>query len=205
MRADLILVAESLAEAGDDRALPYIERLAGLQETEAQACLARWHFRQGRTPEASRHLASAFRRYRDDPWPHVPLMARALQLAGEIAKASPADGARLFAELAEPFSVGLLNHRRLMLRTELARGDLERLCVEAYAPFEPLVPWNDGFLRSRLECYVKTRHPLAGTAAIDLLDFVERGEPPLSRGLVREGELPVEIETDDEPAADRSS
>ena len=50
----------------------------------------------------------------------------------------------------QPFAVHLLNQARLTVRTSLARRiDFPALCAESYEAFEPWVPWNEGFLRSR--------------------------------------------------------
>ena len=50
--------------------------------------------------------------------------------------------------------------------------DLERLCVAALAPLEPNVPWEEGLLRQRVECYDRAQHPLAATAHADLQTFL---------------------------------
>ena len=54
---ELLMLAESLAEAADEEALVYVEQLRPLQPAEAQAIIARLRWRQGRW-EAARIRSS---------------------------------------------------------------------------------------------------------------------------------------------------
>src|SRR5262249_43426556 len=78
---ELVVLGESLADAGDERALGLILPLHAVQPIEADVLLARLRWRQHRLPEATELLASALVRYRSDPWPLLRVMQRAVQLA----------------------------------------------------------------------------------------------------------------------------
>ena len=184
-RIDLALVAEGLAEAGDDRAPAAAARLAQLQPGEARAVLARWHQRQGRTAEAGDELLAALAAYETDPWPWPPVMRRALELAREIGEADGDHGRRLLDQLERPFVLRLLDENRRLTRINLARKiDFAGRCVGAFAELEPHVPWSESFLRGRHDCYEKNSHPLAGRARRELDEFRSRGEVEIWWGLL---------------------
>jgi spermidine synthase len=178
---DLLLVTECLSAAGHPRAPELAERLRQSRPVEADIALAIWHWTGDRLDESTRHLAAAFREARRQPWTHMPVLERALQLAMRIGGGSPARAMVLQESLAEPFSVNLSEYARLRARSELV-GNTGRpeLCAEAFAPFEPNVPWEEYLLLRRFRCYEKTNHPLRGQALRDLEDFLEDAPPKLS-------------------------
>ncbi|MEE8587393.1 MAG: spermidine synthase, partial [Acidobacteriota bacterium] len=184
---DAALVAESWADAGDARTPDYVELLGERRPVDADAILARWHRRQGRREEATRHLLDAFRAFRKNPWPFPALMARTLFLARDIAREDPALGLKLFEALADPFAVRLLEEIRLRVRLAIAGTvDFAGLCVEALAPFEPHVPWEKRFLAGRRSCYRHSGHPLERQALEDLKSFLASDPPGLGRSLFPE-------------------
>ena len=184
-RIDLALVAESMAEAGDDRVLGVAERLAALQPLEARVALARWHHRQQRTAEATDQLLGALEAYVEDPWPWLPVMHRSLDLVREIAEQDADSGRRLLDRLDRPFALHLLNEDRLLARIHLIRKlDLPDRCVAAFEDLEPHVPWNESHLRRRLACYGRNGHRLAGVARRDLEEFRAAGDIEIWRGLL---------------------
>jgi spermidine synthase len=171
-RIDLVLAAESLAEAGDDRAPEMARRLRRLQPVEAAAAMARWHYRRGRRGDAADELVAAQRTYESDPWPWPPVMRRALELAREIGERDAASGRRLLDQLERPFVLRLLEETRLLIRVNLARKiDFAGRCVAAFEELEPHVPWSESFLRRRLDCYGRNRHPLVARARRQLDDY----------------------------------
>jgi spermidine synthase len=201
-RSDLILFAESLAEAADDRLPEIADRLRVLEPVEAEAVLARWHLRNDRVVEASEYLLSALVGYRTDPWPHTYLMLRALNLVRQVARQDPEYGIRLWQVLEEPFAVKLLNETRNLLRGDLARLlDFPQMCGPSFAVLEPWVPWTETFLRLRRDCYRTTSHLLEARAQSDLERFYADGEIQLWWELLPEERLDTpEIEL---PEADR--
>ena len=205
VRADLLMVGESLAELGDERLPEIVERLRPVQATEAEAILARWFLHQGKMTEATNHLISAFTSYRTDPWPFGPLMIRALGLGQAIAREDPESGYLIFEAMAEPFTLRLHDEKRIFARSELARiVDFPRLCVSAFEALEPFFPWTEPFLRLRLECYAQTGHHLAARAGRQLEDFYADGESQMWWGLLPETEVQVPaLEPPTMPATDR--
>ena len=173
---ELLLLAESLADAADEEALVYIEKLRPLQPVEAQAITARLRWRQGRWEEAAAALEAVFLRYRSDPWPLPPLMQRAIDVAQAVAREAPdkTSARRLYQAMSEPFAVYLWNQSRLRCRLDIAvdLGDRE-LLKDALEPFEPHVPWQRRFLENRLDCYRHLGDPRTDKAERDLQQFLE--------------------------------
>lgn len=177
------VLAEALAEMGEPSAAQLAELLRPGQPAEADAILARLHFRSGRFAEAEAALFAALTRYQTDPWPDPDIMRRALLEIG-LPLGERRDAAeRLYALLRTPFAVRMMEHDRRRIRVELAiRIDFDALCVEALAPFEPDVPWNQS-LATRARCYRKTNHRLAAQAERDLDELVEQEGRRLSTGI----------------------
>jgi tetratricopeptide (TPR) repeat protein len=186
---ELVMVAECLADTGDDNAILYIEKLRAFQPLEAAILIARLSWRQHRPQEATAALEAAFERYREDPWPWQKLMERALDLAVTVATGDTdhSSAMRLHAALSQPFSVSLWNDKRLSSALRIARhlGDAKTadLARNAVASFEPHIPWQGDFLLFRFECYQKTGDPRAAAAYRDLQQFVADEPPRLSAGL----------------------
>ncbi|HWP65000.1 MAG TPA: fused MFS/spermidine synthase, partial [Candidatus Limnocylindria bacterium] len=182
--AELALVASALAEAGDERAVPYIERLRAYQPLEAHVATALLGWAQGRVPEAAVSLEAALRGYHDDPWPLPLLMRQASALAVGVASRDPAAGERLLAAMKRPYALSMLEDRRV--RDALAIASLvgfERHCRDLLASWEPWVPWAADALSARLSCYERTGDPRAWPARRDLERF-RAGEPlPIDAGL----------------------
>jgi hypothetical protein len=186
-RIDLLLMAESMAEVGDDRTPQIAAQLAELSPVEARSVMARWHLRHGRPEIAGDEIAVALRLFRDDPWAWQPHAQRLVAMATEIGHASPELGQRMFEELSEPFAAHQQDEARLFSRLTLAHEvDQSALCVDAHEVFEPWIPWNEPFLRRRRDCYEASDHPLAATAQRQLEDFYAEGEVELWWGLIPE-------------------
>lgn len=183
---EVALVAESLAETGDDAARPWIERVGRLDPTEGAVYAARLALRQGQLEVATGELEAAIQRYRDDPWPPPMTMLRALGLTREVAARDRRLGERLYQILKKRFAVAMLDEQRHKTLVELAiQIDFRRLCVESLKPYEAHVLWQREFLSGRARCYELSGHPLAAAAASDLAEF-EAAEPrPFGTGLIR--------------------
>jgi len=173
---ELLLLAESLADAAGEEALVYIEKLRPLQPVESQAITARLRWRQRRWEEAAAALEAVFLRYRSDPWPLPPLMQRAIDVARAVAREAPNKtlARRLYQAMSEPFAVYLWNQSRLWCRLDIAAdlGDQE-LLKDALEAFEPHVPWQPQFLEKRLECYRHLVDPRTAKAERDLQQFLQ--------------------------------
>ncbi len=181
--ADLLLVAECLAGAGDARAQEYAGQiLAAGQPVEAELILGIWHHSSGRGAEAGRHLAAAFREAQKDPWPHLGLLERGLRLANRVAHRDVSTAASLEASVARPFAVGMVEHARLRLRFELS--DLVgKRCAEAFEPYEGHLLWEERFLALRVRCYREAGDPRAAEALNDLGEYLAEAPPKLEVGL----------------------
>jgi hypothetical protein len=183
---ELGALAESLADAGDARAEPYIARLRPTHAIEADIYTARLQLRQGRLADAAASLERAFVAAQHDPWPLPNILRRGLELATDIAAHDRASGERLWHVLAQPFAVHLQNDERLRRRAQIAWAvDWPRLCSESLAPMEPDVPFDPELLAHRVRCYEATndrrlplaRHDLAHHAIREPMQFAT-GLPP---------------------------
>ncbi|HZS37905.1 MAG TPA: fused MFS/spermidine synthase [Polyangia bacterium] len=176
-----VLLAESLADGGDERALDEASRLPPI---EADLVIARLRLKQNRLAEATDALERAFTGYRKDPWPLPALIARALKLPAEIAQRDRALGERLYHALKIPFAVSLFDEQRQNAVVQLAvRVDFPRLCREALAPREPNPLWKHDALLGRLDCYERTGDPRAAGARRDVERFAAEEPLPFASGL----------------------
>lgn len=186
--SELALFAEGLAEIGDPSTPSLIERLRADQPVEADIILARFQLQRGDRTAAIASLVAAFERYRSDPWPSRAIVKRGLQLipgliGGARAESMPAPGLeRLHESLSLPFALSSLNEDRRLALLKLA--GLGAHCAEAYAEFEPKVPWRRDFLVGRLNCYRLRSDPRRAVAEQELREEVEQSGQPLSSALV---------------------
>jgi predicted membrane-bound spermidine synthase len=181
---DLLLVSECLASAGDPRAPSYAAQLAREQPIEADLILARWHAAAGRPAEAGERLLAAMEAYRQTPWVYRKLVLRTLPLAIQLSRQDRTLGLRLYDALSRPFSTRMFEQQRLLTRIGVVQAlDDRSRCIEALAPFEPHVPWEEPLLTFRYQCYRDRKHPLAERAERDLEDYREAAPPRLAEGL----------------------
>jgi hypothetical protein len=179
-----MVAGDLLAEAGDDSALVQAERLRAVWPPVADGIAGRLHLRQGKTAEASRAFEASLFAYRSEPWPPPTFMLRTLGLAADAARKRPELARRLFALLAVPFAVHMMDEARAETRVALARllpPGLE--CAEALDYFEPNVPWQADFLSFRAGCYQALGSPLAPAALRDLAEFRRHNLPPFPDAL----------------------
>jgi len=177
---ELALVAEVTADAGDERALGYIEALRAYQPAEADACLGRLRLRQGWPQESLLALESGFARYRSDPWP-LPLAMQgaldaALELAGQHRELAP----RVLDALRPEFALRLLNELRVeeaFVIGSLAEPGPE--CARLVEMAGPHVPFTKPWLDYRFRCYARTDDPRLVAAFSDLRRFEARDREPL--------------------------
>ena len=120
---------------------------------------------------AAEGLVEVFQRMRANPWIMTPLGSAAIRAAVRLAMKDPGQALRLRAALAEPFAVEMLHDDRC--RAMLAMGELAgpARAVEDLQRFEPNVPWDAEFLRTRAEVYANLHDARAWRAARDLQEF----------------------------------
>jgi hypothetical protein len=136
--------------------------------------------RQAKPAEAAAAIESALVRFRTDPWTMSRFMDRAVQLAQVVGGAEPAMARRMFDALDKPFAVLASEEMRLSARAELTRRiDFPGLCRAAVMPLEPNVPWVEGFLRLRRDCYAATNDARQAAAEVDLNEYLANAAQPL--------------------------
>jgi spermidine synthase len=177
---EMSLLAEITAEAGEDRALVYIEALRGHQPAEAEAALARLRLRQGRHEEAVSALEAAFEIYRRDPWPALHVMQGALDVTLEVAGQKPELSPRLLAALREGFVLRMLEEVRIEEAFLVGSpGEPGKDCARLLEPHEPEVPFTAPWLTFRMRCYARTDDPRVVAAVADVNRFEARSREPL--------------------------
>ncbi len=181
-----VVLAEALAQGGEEVAVGLIERIRQRRAVEADVLLARLRWRQGRLEEATQALERAFRMYREDPWPLEVLVRNSFAVVLDIASREAGLAARLEESLAQPFSLFLLDEERHLIRLEVAsRLDHSRY-ARALEEMEPNVPWRRPILERRAQAYAATGNPLAPLARRELTKFM-KNEPPPFAAAVEEG------------------
>jgi spermidine synthase len=175
---ELALVAECLAERGDETAPAYIEQLQKILPTEAEALRARFFWRQNRTVEAKRAMQNFLQALHSDPWPNPSLVARTLDIAIAIinGERDAEEAQAIFHGFDQPFAVYNAEGTResALLRASMAldHGQAGKNILRYVVALEPNIPWDFGFLRLRSGCYTNLQDPRAGDAQSDLLDFL---------------------------------
>jgi spermidine synthase len=174
---ELAMLAESIADGGDETASPYIERLREMQPTEAAAILGRLRFRQERHTEAAYALEAAFRGYRTDAWAWPIIMQHALETASHLIARDPSSLKIFRPSLEEPF-VGLMldeSRREILLKLAVAR-DPDATCAQALTSYEPHPLWQQPVLSWRARCYEMLHHAEAARAVQERDEF-DQNEP----------------------------
>jgi hypothetical protein len=182
---ELAMVAECLADQGNEAALPFIEQLQAIEKTEAEGIRARLLWRQNRFEEARVTMGNVLSSLRVDPWPMQALITRTMNLAVDMAEGdkTSAGGTALYDALQKPFAVYNSDDARMFALIRVAisldHGATGEHVVQSIAAAEPHIPWNWGFLKIRNACYTASRHPLADESQDDLIDYA-MAEPGVS-------------------------
>jgi spermidine synthase len=177
---ELALVAEVTADAGDEKALGYIEALRAYQPAEADACLARLRLRQGWHEASLQALESALARYRIDPWPLPLAMQGALDAALELAGQKPELAPRVLDALRPEFALRLLNELRIEEAFVIGSlGEPGQECARLVEMTGPHVPFTKPWLDYRFRCYARTDDPRYVAAFADLRRFEARDRETL--------------------------
>src|SRR5262249_27649401 len=152
--SELLLKADTEADAGSSLAPALIDRLRVFQPAEADILLAKLRVRQQNFGDAASALEAALVRLRWDPWPTPQLKEEAVDLAALVGAREAPLGRRMHAALAQPFVLRAAEDRRTVAAADLAsRIDEPQLCSNAVGALEPNVPWFVEFLRMRQSCY----------------------------------------------------
>jgi spermidine synthase len=176
---ELAMVAECLADQGDAKAFPYIDKLEKIEPTEAWAIEARLLWRQDRMDESGAVLEKALNAFQTDPWPVRALMVRTVNVAQRIAEENKdqATVQLLYRALEKPFAIYNIDETRMVallhLGLDLDRGRAGEYTLRGIEAPEPNIPWQLNFLKIRSACYEHFQHPLAETAKRDLAEFMK--------------------------------
>ena len=181
---DLQLVSECLADTKNDQAPGFIEELRKFNPTEADAIEAHYFLQQGNFEQATQLLERTFHELQSDPWASYGIIARTLTVAVRTAHHSQSEALtnRIYQELKQPFSVFNNEEQRRIALLDLARildnGRAGQHCFETIQAVEPNIPWQEGFLKMRKECYRQANDPRFVQAEKDWAKFVAN-EPQL--------------------------
>jgi spermidine synthase len=171
------LVAEGLATEGNDAATKYIEQVAKIAPSDAEAIRAELLWKQGKTQEAADNLKKFFQIAHDDPWPDHSLIKRAIALAETIATSNPAAATALYDILRAPLCVWNNEADRKLRLISIGMcldgnrpGEHAARAIEA---FEPNIIWERQFLEIRKAAYAATQSPRAEQASRDFDEFMQ--------------------------------
>ncbi len=172
-----VVLAEALAEAGDERSLALADSFRINWPTTANVVTARYHWRRQEKQQAFAALKSALRGAHSSPWHAKGAIIHLLQLTMEMAHNEDL-AKELFELLAEPFSAYVFEEYRKFALVQVAKNIDPEYAVRALAQLEPHVPWREPLLRFRDEIYAKVSSPLAEQAAEDLRLFLSNKPAP---------------------------
>ncbi|MBM4361813.1 MAG: fused MFS/spermidine synthase, partial [Deltaproteobacteria bacterium] len=167
-------VGSALAEAGDPAAPELADRLGGSGfVAEAALVRARYALRKDGPAAALEPLVTAIATLREDALPLCEAAEHVAAIATRVVASEPSLGRRLVEELlAAPFGGELAHEVRIRAAQRLASALRDpALCVRALGDEVERPLWEEAFLEERLGCLAAAGHPLAESAAADLLAF----------------------------------
>ncbi|HEY4228893.1 MAG TPA: fused MFS/spermidine synthase [Thermoanaerobaculia bacterium] len=180
---EIAMIAEAMADGGQETALDWIAKLRPYQPAEADAILARYLWSQGRFQECYQACAAAMGRYRVDPWPLSSIMGRYFAILGDL----PARDAKLapliYDLLTPPLPLWLLDDERNLMRLYVGHYLGTARAAEALEPLEPHFPWRRDLLEDRAKIYEEIKHPRAELARRELELFDRKVPTAFEQGL----------------------
>jgi predicted membrane-bound spermidine synthase len=177
---ELAMLAETLAEFGDERAVEMAGRVKELWPASGDGIMARYLFRSGEYEKSFAYLATALEGFRERPWQVRAVVAHSLALAMEMA-GNNFHSREIFILLKEPFSVYQFEEYRKFALLQVGKAIDYHHAAEALAQWEPSIPWKEPILEFRLACYKAIDSPLTGRAERELAQFLA-AEPPVVLG-----------------------
>jgi len=186
---ELLMVADSLAEVADEKAMPYIERLREMLPTEASAITARLRVQQRNWAAAAPALEETLAAFGHYPWTPQNIVTRTILAAKNVAAQDESAAFPMHRVLSQPFVI--YDHDYLRVRTlfevgaVLDGGAYGRYSLPALEAMEPNVPWEADFLRAREECYRRLNDPRLAEAHRDSVAFTKAA--PVSIASIKAG------------------
>ena len=184
---DTLTFARGLAEAGENEALPLIDKVCAYSPGEAATLVAILIARKGHPAEARTALVSAFAAFHHDAWPADEIFLRAFEVASLVADNDPASVNPLSAALdAGPFPGYLMESVR---RTALSRLTTrqwktgQKIDATGYAYFDAWPEWTRDFLTERYAFARATGLGDARLAHDQLAEFLSAEPAPFAQEL----------------------
>lgn len=166
-------LAQAYALLQPEKAKPLIAKLALAEPTSAKILTAQLISQEGRDAEAQALLLEAFRELHVNPWIQILIAKDSFTLAWVHATRSPEFARELYAVINRPLALGAFEETRREHELRLAFLIGPQTVQASLAVSEPIVPWNEEFLRARAEAYSLTASPWAARAEADLQAFYE--------------------------------
>lgn len=181
---DIRNLAVAAAKVGHPMKAEFISQLKEHSPVDVKIVSAIDRAREKQPDESVVELVDAFITARQDPWFNRGLMVEALSLGDALAKDSKGSAKRLFEALAEPFAVRVVEGQRRSARLSVGIAvDPKESCRETLAEFEPHVPWEQGILAARVQCYEWWDDSRKEAANDDYLEYMDMKFKSFSTGL----------------------
>lgn len=177
---ELIMVAEASAEIGDNTVLTMAEKLRESWPVAIDAILARYFWRRGDRDQAVTRLVDFFTKVRTDPWVPTIVLDHALNLANEMSWQQPDIARQMYTTLIDPFSVYMLNQKRMDIRLEIASWLKPSYTVAALHEYEPYPYWSNDFLYYRHQYYKNEKDPLTAKARHEMSIYLTHSSKSFS-------------------------
>jgi hypothetical protein len=170
--AETAILAMAYADQGNDKALPLIDEMRASSPVEADMVAAVLAVRKKQYAEAVPLLERAYAGLRRDPTVLLQLPPPVVDAARIVAESEPAHADRLYQALKQPFAVFVADDERRNALLQVARKAGPKQLAETIETLEPLVPWDEPFLRLRWATYQEVGSPRAAQAERDLARFL---------------------------------
>lgn len=125
-------------------------------------------------------MTDFFIRVRTDPWVPTITLDHALDLANEMSWQQPDIALKMHLALAEPFSVYMLEQKRMDIRLEIASWLKPSYTVSVLHEYEPYPYWNRNFLYYRHQYYKDLNDPLTEKARHELNIYLTHTSQPFA-------------------------
>lgn len=177
----------TFARAAD--AEQWIDQLEKLFPEEAIAMRACAAAGRGDWPAAVHGFTETFKRWQTEPWIKAELQSDCMNSANFVAAAcnDPTLAKALYASLASPFAVAILDEERLSVRLKIARlcepGRRNAILRDALKPYDQHPLWDRNFLLERAGTLQALGDPLVSSAEADYVEYNENSIAPFEDGL----------------------
>ncbi len=188
-RLENLILADSLARLGQERALTVLERCGDWWPASSAIIKATLANEQKNPELAASRLEEAFEALQTSPWETGSIINQGFRLALELGKADRQYALKLSAALEKPLALGFFESRRRILLFDLA-DMISPQSVEQVLSlwFEPYPLWTETFLSKRVAAYLATGNPLFGKATEEYERYMKATDLPVDTLLFLRGE-----------------